>query len=120
MIQSLSNASALGANGAAADFGIVEPFSLVASPVPGTSPMPRAYPCGVATAGTGVTAGAVQLQGSLDGVTWYAIGAPVTFSAPGTSPLPSASPPVPARYVRASVSTAFVGGTVSAWVDAAP
>ena len=120
MIQSFANQSASGTTGIAGDFGIPVPQSLVNPPPPGTSPMPRLNPFGFVVAGAGVASGAVQLEGSLDEVNWYSIGSPVTTGAPGVFPLPAASPPVPARYVRARISTVVVGGTVSAWVDAAP
>jgi hypothetical protein len=119
VIQSLTNASAL-ANGAMADFGIPAPGSVVPGAPAGTSPMPRAFPYGLAVAGAGVTAGAVQLQGSMDAQNWYPVGSPVSFAAPGTSLLPNVSPNVPARYLRVIVSTAFSGGTVNAYCDAAP
>lgn len=120
MIQSFANQSALNTTGAMGDFGVPLPQSLVNAAPPGSSPMPRLNPFGFVVAGTGVASGAVQLEGSLDGVNWYPIGAPVTTGAPGVFPLPAASPPVPARYVRARISTVVVGGVVSAWVDAAP
>jgi hypothetical protein len=121
VIQSLSAATAAGAHGTGGDFGVPAPGTVVAQ-VPGTSPMPRAWPIGVAvTAGT-ITAGSVQLEGSLDGLNWYPVGAVVSLGTGGTFTLPATgTPPTPARYVRVSIVAAVTGGgTVSAWVDAAP
>jgi hypothetical protein len=121
MIQSLTNASASGTAGAMADFGVFASGPQGGqNPPPGTSPFPRTYPCGVIVAGTGVSAGAVQLQGSYDAVNWFSVGSPVSVTAPGVVPIPSVSPPQPARFVRATISTAITGGTVSVFVDAAP
>ncbi|MEB3023915.1 hypothetical protein [[Mycobacterium] crassicus] len=66
------------------------------------------------TASTGTTAGAVQLQGSLDGVGWFNLGAPVSTTAAGTTQLVVAS--AYARYFCAAITTAIVGGKVSASV----
>lgn len=68
----------------------------------------------VVVTGTGVSAGAVKIQGSLDGTNWYAIGSPLSVSAASTVYTQSGT--VPARYFRAVVSTAITGGTVDAWI----
>jgi len=122
VIQSLSAQTAAGTKGTGADFGLPAPGLSVAGAVPGTSPMPRAYPCGVAVTTGTITAGSVQLEGSFDGVNWYPVGTAVSLGTGGTFTLPATgTPPTPARYVRASVSAVVTGGgSVSAWVDAAP
>ena len=70
-------------------------------------------------ASTGVTAGAVQLQSSLDGQNFWNVGSPITVTAPGTTAesysLPANSGNI-GRYFRASVSTAVTGGSVSVWI----
>lgn len=72
----------------------------------------------VVVSGNGVSAGAVQLQGSLDGSNWFNIGSAVTTSAADTISTPVTGT-IPCRYLRASITTAITGGTVSAWVAAA-
>lgn len=69
------------------------------------------------TAGVGVTAGSVQLQGSLDGVSWFNLGTAVATTAPGTSGANAAG--FPARYVRANIATPITGGTVTVSVGSA-
>jgi hypothetical protein len=118
VIQSIANQSAV-STGAAGDFGVNLATTPSGAPVAGTSPMSRAYPYGVVVAGAGVSAGVVVLQGSLDGVNWYTISS-LTLTVPGVFPLPPPSPPIPARYVRAAITTIITGGTISAQVDAAP
>jgi hypothetical protein len=68
----------------------------------------------VAVASAGVSAGAVQLQGSMDGVSWFNIGAALASAAPGV--FQQSTGAVPSRYVRGNVSTAVVGGTIDVWV----
>jgi hypothetical protein len=63
----------------------------------------------------GVSAGDVQLEGSLDGATFFNLGSAVSTTAAST-----ASTVVVAncfvRFVRAAVTTSITGGNVSAWV----
>lgn len=66
------------------------------------------------TAATGVTAGAVQLEGSLDGANWFSLGDAISTTAAGTTQKVVSS--AYAQYFRASVTTAVVGGKVSASV----
>ncbi len=70
----------------------------------------------VVVTGTGVSAGAVKIQGSLDGTNWYTIGSALSVSAAST--VYSQTGTTPARYFRAIVSTAITGGTVDAWIGA--
>jgi hypothetical protein len=58
------------------------------------------------------TGGVVALQGSLDGVNFYALGSPVTTSTGNTTTAVLVQNAY-ARYVRAAITTAIVGGTVS-------
>ena len=71
----------------------------------------------VVVTGTGVSAGDVKVEGSLDGASWYAIGNPLAVSAASTVYTQTGT--VPARYFRAVVSTAITGGTVDAWIGVA-
>lgn len=67
----------------------------------------------VVVTSAGVTAGAVQLLGSIDNVNWYALGAPVTTNTASTVfTVPVAN--TPTRSLRARITTAIVGGTVTA------
>lgn len=68
----------------------------------------------VVVTGTGVSAGDVKIEGSLDGTNWYAIGSALAVSAANTVYTQSGT--TPARYFRAVVSTAITGGTVDAWI----
>lgn len=70
----------------------------------------------VVVTSAGVTAGDVQLQGSLDGVNFYAIGSALAVSAANT--VYTGTSTTRARYFRAVVSTTITGGTVSAWIGA--
>lgn len=70
----------------------------------------------VVVTGAGVSAGAVTLQGSLDGVNFYGLASATTVSAANT--VYTATSTTRARYFRAVVSTTITGGTVSAWVGA--
>lgn len=58
----------------------------------------------------GISAGAVQLEATIDGTNWFAVGAAVTAVA-STNVGQTAT--VTARAVRTRVSTTVVGGTVS-------
>lgn len=66
----------------------------------------------------GVSAGSVQLQGSLDGVSWFNMGAAVAVNA-ASSVFSLSVTGTPARFVRANVSVAITGGTVGALVGSA-
>ncbi|SPM32041.1 hypothetical protein [Mycobacterium terramassiliense] len=68
----------------------------------------------VVVTGTGVSAGDVEIEGSLDGTHWFVIGSPLAVSAASTVYHQTGT--VPARYFRAVVSTAITGGTVDAWI----
>lgn len=69
----------------------------------------------VVTTSAGVSAGSVQLQGSLDNVNWYSLGSAVTTSAASTTTSVIVTGTA-TRFVRANVATAITGGTVSATV----
>lgn len=70
------------------------------------------------TTSAGVSAGAVQLQGSLDGAHWFNLGSPTSTTAASTTTQTVVSSAF-ARYVRAAVTTAVTGGTVTASVGVA-
>jgi hypothetical protein len=67
------------------------------------------------TTSAGVSAGSVQLQGSLDGVNFFDLGSPVSTTAASTTTQVVVSNAY-ARYVRANVGTSITGGTISASV----
>jgi hypothetical protein len=69
----------------------------------------------VAVTSAGVSAGGVQLQGSLDNVNWFPLGAALPCAAASTTFF-QATVGIPARYVRGNISTAITGGTVDVWV----
>lgn len=94
---SLTNQSALNTNGTAINGGTVR----------GTAYM-------VVTSGAGVSAGAVQLQGSLDGVNWFNLGSAVTTNAASTTFAPVIVSGTAVQYVRATITTGITGGTISA------
>lgn len=95
--ESLSAVSAVGA-GTVLDGVVVRPNAIL-----------------VVTSSAGVSAGAVQLEGSLDQTNWFNIGSAVTTSAASTTTVVSSTSAF-ARFVRAAVTTAITGGTVSATV----
>lgn len=59
----------------------------------------------------GTSAGGVTVEGSLNGIDWFALGAEVTFTAQQVKTLSFSTGPL--RFVRARISTAMVGGNVS-------
>ena len=65
----------------------------------------------------GITAGAVQLQGSLDNINWVNLGTPITLTASSVQTASVANAPF--QWVRANVSTTVTGGSVAAWVASA-
>jgi hypothetical protein len=70
----------------------------------------------VVSSGAGVSAGSVQMQGSLDGTNWYNLGSAVSTTTASTVFAPVIVNATAARFVRASIATAITGGTVSATV----
>jgi hypothetical protein len=68
----------------------------------------------VVVTGTGVSAGAVKIQASMDNANWYTIGSALSVTAANTVYTQTGT--VPGRYFRAIVSTAITGGTVDAWI----
>jgi hypothetical protein len=70
----------------------------------------------VVTSSSGVSAGAVTLQGSLDGTNWFALGSAVSTSSASTTFTPVVQTGVLVRFVRAAITTTITGGTISAAV----
>jgi|SRR6516164_818420 hypothetical protein len=70
----------------------------------------------VVTSSAGVSAGSVQLQGSLDSVNWYSLGSAVSTTSASTTFTPVIVTGTATRYVRANIATAITGGTVTATV----
>ncbi len=79
-------------------------------------PACRANAVMVVTSSSGVSAGSVQLQGSLDGTNWYSLGSAVSTSSASTTFSPVVVGRAYTRYVRAEIATAITGGTVPASV----
>jgi hypothetical protein len=100
-LPSLTNVSAVGA-GTALDSGIA-----------------RAYHAMVVTTSAGVTGGVVQLQGSLDGTNWFNLPGTSSVTTSAASTTTAATATCAARFIRAAVTTAITGGTVSAVVGMA-
>jgi hypothetical protein len=71
----------------------------------------------VTVTSSGISAGTVQLQGSLDAANWVnLLGSPITLAASSTQTAGVQN--VPFQFLRA-VSSGVVGGTVQAWVASA-
>lgn len=66
-------------------------------------------------ANVGISAGVVDLEGSLDGTNFYKIVSAAAFTAPGVTVVTAT---MPARFARARISTNTVGGTFSAQIGA--
>lgn len=66
--------------------------------------------------GAGVTAGAVQFEGSFDNVSWFNMGAAVNTDTASTVFPPVVVSGQPVRYLRAAITTAITGGTITALV----
>lgn len=71
----------------------------------------------VVVAGAGVTAGSVQLQGSLDSISWFNLGTAQATTAAGTTATFVTG--AACRYLRVSIATGITGGTISASVGSA-
>lgn len=100
-LQSFAAQSAGGTNGTALDGGNV-----------------RSNHSLFVVASAGVTAGVITLQGSNDGgVTWFNTSCTVTTNAAGA--FASNLQGFPFRYIRASITTAITGGTVTAYISSA-
>jgi hypothetical protein len=82
-------------NGTALDGGVVRANAVIA-----------------VTTSAGVSAGAVQLQGSLDGVNFYNLGSAVSTTTASTTTAVLVQNAY-ARYVRAAITTVITGGTVT-------
>ena len=77
----------------------------------------KANHAAICTAGTGVSAGAFQLQVSQDGVNWLPAATAVSLTAPGVTVQSLAN--TPAQYARAQITTTITGGTVGVTVASA-
>lgn len=76
--------------------------------------------CMAVTTSAGVSAGVVQLQGSLDGTNWYNFPATSSVTTNTATTTFLVTPPAcPARYVRAAITTIITGGTITAVVGSA-
>jgi hypothetical protein len=72
----------------------------------------------VVNSSAGVSAGSVQLYGSLDGTAFYTLGSAVSTASASTTFTPVVVSNVPFRYLKAVIATAITGGTISASVAA--
>jgi hypothetical protein len=70
----------------------------------------------VVNSSAGVSAGSVQMQGSLDGTNWFSLGSAVSTTTASTVFTPVVVQNAYVRFVRANVATAITGGTISAVV----
>jgi len=62
----------------------------------------------------GVSAGVVQLQGSLDGTNWFNLPATSSQSTSAANTTYLVTPPAcPALFIRAGITTVITGGTVT-------
>jgi purine-cytosine permease-like protein len=64
------------------------------------------------TTSSGVSAGAVQLQGSLDSTNWFNLGSAISTTAASSTTQTVVSSAY-ARYFRAAITTAITGGSVT-------
>jgi len=71
------------------------------------------------TSGLSVSAGSVQMQGSLDGTNWFNLGTATNTNAASTVFAPVIVTGTAVRYVRAHIATNITGGTVTATVGMA-
>lgn len=72
----------------------------------------------VVSSSAGVSAGSVQLYGSLDGSVWYALGSAVSTASASATFTPVVTTSTPFRYLKAVIATVITGGTISASVAA--
>lgn len=71
------------------------------------------------SSGAGVSAGSVQMEGSIDGTNWFSLGSAVNTNAASTVFAPVIVTGTAVRYVRASIATGITGGTITAVVGMA-
>jgi hypothetical protein len=73
------------------------------------------------TTSAGVSGGVVALQGSQDGVNFVNLPgtSTITTSAANTTSIVSPTSLIPVRYLRANITTAITGGTVTAYIASA-
>jgi hypothetical protein len=76
----------------------------------------RANAIMVVNSSAGVSAGSVQLQGSLDGTNWFNLGSAMSTSTASTVFTPVVETDIFVRFIRANIATAITGGTVTAVV----
>lgn len=104
--------------------GLAPAASLVAQSATSATPVvldalsTRTTACMVVTSSAGCSAGAVQMQGSLDNVSWYSLGTAVSTTTASTVFTPVVTTTTPFRFVRALITTTITGGTISATVGA--
>jgi hypothetical protein len=90
--------------------------SAVAQGLPMNSGACHNYHTMVVTSGAGVSGGAVQLKGSLDGINWFSLGSAVTTNGASQTFAPVVVTAQPVQYLRADITTLISGGTGSAVV----
>ena len=78
----------------------------------------RANHTAAVTVSAGVTGGEVALMGSLDNLNWFLLNSETFTSADAGTTVPIMDT-VAVQYIRASVTTAIVGGSVSVMVVSA-
>lgn len=73
----------------------------------------------VVTATAALSAGAIEIEGSLDNINWYPVRTSIPFGDFTVAGVKVYANVVPCRYIRSRISTILVGGTISAVVGAA-
>lgn len=80
--------------------------------------VPNSFQSIVVVANGTASAGAVQLQGSMDNVNWFNIGTALTVPTSGTGATAAQIGNIPCRFVRGIVSTNVTGTNVDVWIAA--
>jgi hypothetical protein len=79
----------------------------------------RSNHCAAVTVSEGTTAGEVALDGSLDDLNWFLLGEPLTLASADAGTTIPITAVAAVQFVRASVITEIVGGTVTVAVVSA-
>jgi hypothetical protein len=79
--------------------------------------VPRAAHTMAIVGSAGISAGSVRLDGSLDGTNWFQL--IVATAAAASAVTPASVGNTPARFVRATIAVAVVGGTVAVSIASA-
>jgi hypothetical protein len=114
----------LGNSLAVYSLGIAPKASLVAQSATSATPTvldgltTRTTAVMVVNSSAGVSAGSVQLMGSLDNVAFYNLGTAVSTTAASTVFPPVVTTTTPFRFLKAVISSTVTGGTINATLAA--